>query len=81
MPQDTIRAALGAVLEDLGGEAGEIRLERPRDPQHGDLSTNLALAVAKKLGRSPRDVAQEIASRLDLAAAGVDAVEVAGPGF
>ena len=81
MPQDTIRAALGAVLEDLGGDAGDIRLERPRDPQHGDLSTNLALAVAKKLGRAPRDVAQEIASRLDLAAAGVDAVEVAGPGF
>jgi arginyl-tRNA synthetase len=85
VPQDTIRAALGAVLEDLGGETGQIdveeRLERPRDPQHGDLSTNLALAVAKKLGRPPREVAQEIASRLDLAAAGVDAVEVAGPGF
>jgi arginyl-tRNA synthetase len=81
VPQDTIRAALGAVLEDLGGEADEIRLERPRDPQHGDLSTNLALTVAKQLGRPPREVAQEIASRLDLAAAGVDAVEVAGPGF
>jgi arginyl-tRNA synthetase len=81
VPQETIRAALGAVLGDLGGEAVEIRLERPRDPQHGDLSTNLALAVAKQLGRPPREVAQEIASRLDLAAAGVDAVEVAGPGF
>jgi arginyl-tRNA synthetase len=85
VPQDTIRAALGAVLEDLGGDSDpfdiEVRLERPRDPQHGDLSTNLALAVAKKLGRPPREVAQEIANRLDLAAAGVDAVEVAGPGF
>jgi arginyl-tRNA synthetase len=85
VPQDTIRAALGAVLQDLGGDSGqvdvEVRLERPRDPQHGDLSTNLALAVAKKLGRPPREVAQEIANRLDLAAAGVDAVEVAGPGF
>ena len=81
MPQDTIRAALGAVLADLGGSGVEIRLERPRDPQHGDLSTNLALAVAKQLGRAPREVAQEIARRLDLQAAGVDAVEVAGPGF
>ena len=81
MPQDTIRTALVAVLADLGGSAVEIRLERPRDPQHGDLSTNLALAVAKQLGRPPREVAQEIARRLDLQAAGVDAVEVAGPGF
>lgn len=81
MPQDTIRTALGAVLADLGGSGVEIRLERPRDPQHGDLSTNLALAVAKQLGRPPREVAEEIARRLDLQAAGVDAVEVAGPGF
>ena len=81
MPQDAIRSALGAVLAELGGSPTEIRLERPRDSQHGDLSTNLALAVAKELGRPPREVAQEIARRLDLKAAGVDAVEVAGPGF
>jgi arginyl-tRNA synthetase len=81
VPQDAIRTALVAVLSELGGSPTDIRLERPRDPQHGDLSTNLALAVAKELGRPPREVAQEIASRLDLKAAGVDAVEVAGPGF
>jgi len=81
VPQDAIRAALGAVLVELGGAPMEIRLERPRDSQHGDLSTNLALAVARQLGRPPREVAQEIARRLDLKAAGVDAVEVAGPGF
>jgi len=81
VPQEHIRSALGAVLRELGGSDVEIRLERPRDPQHGDLSTNLALAVAKQLGRPPRDVANDIAKKLDLKAAGVDAVEVAGPGF
>lgn len=81
MAQDAIRAALGAVLADLGQSADEIRLERPRDPSHGDLSTNVALALAGRLNRKPREVAEEIAERLDLAAAGVESVEVAGPGF
>ncbi|MDH3207098.1 MAG: arginine--tRNA ligase [Gemmatimonadota bacterium] len=81
MPQEAIRAALGAVLEGLGASADDVRLERPRDPSHGDLSTNIALALAGRLHRKPREVAEEIAGRLDLAAAGVESVEVAGPGF
>jgi len=81
MAQDAIRAALQAALKELGVEDAVIGLERPRDPTHGDLATNLALTLAKRLGRSPRDVAVELADRLDLQAAGVTAVEVAGPGF
>ena len=56
-------------------------MERPRDPSHGDLATNLALKVASELGRAPREVAEEIAQRLNPETAGVEAVEVAGPGF
>lgn len=81
MAQEEIRSALAAVLEDMGAAAAEIRLERPRDPSHGDLATNVAMAVARQLGRPPRRIAEEIASRLDLARAGVESVEVAGPGF
>ncbi len=81
MAQDAIRAALEAVLAELGVEDAHIGLERPRDPTHGDLATNVALTLAKRLGRPPRDIAEEIADRLDLEAAGVTAVEVAGPGF
>jgi arginyl-tRNA synthetase len=65
----------------MGAEADEIRLERPRDPSHGDLSTNVAMAIGRQLGRPPRQIAEEIASRLDLARAGVESVEIAGPGF
>tara|TARA_B100001123_G_scaffold277631_1_gene308927 strand:- start:56795 stop:58441 length:1647 start_codon:yes stop_codon:yes gene_type:complete len=65
----------------LGVVVSEIHLERPRDPSHGDLATNLALKVASELGRAPREVAEEIAQRLNLETAGVEAVEVAGPGF
>jgi arginyl-tRNA synthetase len=79
--QDAIRAALAAVLADMGAAPDEIRLERPRDPSHGDIATNVAMSVAKQLRRPPRAIAEEVASRLDLAAAGVESVDVAGPGF
>ncbi len=81
MAQDAIRDALTAAIEALGQSADEIRLERPRDPTHGDLSTNVAMMLAGRLRRSPRQVAEEIAAGLDLTAAGVESVEVAGPGF
>jgi arginyl-tRNA synthetase len=79
--QEKIRAALASVLADMGADAVDVRLERPRDPSHGDLATNVAMSVAKQLRRAPRQIAEELASRLDLSAAGVESVEVAGPGF
>ncbi len=81
MAQDQIRSALAAVLAEMGAGDADIRLEQPRDPSHGDLATNVALTLAGALKRPPRAIAQEIADRLDLAAAGITAVEVAGPGF
>jgi arginyl-tRNA synthetase len=78
---EPIRTALSRVLADMGAPDVEVQLERPRDPSHGDVATNVALTLAKRLGRPPREIAQEIASRVELAAAGVDAVDVAGPGF
>ncbi len=57
-----------------------MRVERPRESGRGDLASNAALALAGRLGRPPRAVAAEIARRLD-GVAGVERVEVAGPGF
>jgi len=81
VPQDAIRSALRAVITGLGAEVDEIQLERPRDPSHGDVASNVAMALAGRLRRAPREIAQDIADRLDLSAAGVETVEVAGPGF
>ena len=81
MANEAIRSALGAVLAEMGAPDAVAQLERPRDPSHGDLATNVAMLLAKELRRAPRQIAEEIAQRLDLAAAGVTAVEVAGPGF
>ncbi|MDZ7779900.1 MAG: arginine--tRNA ligase [Gemmatimonadota bacterium] len=81
MAEDAIRSALRSVISDLGAEPEEIQLERPRDPSHGDLASNVAMTLAGRLRKAPREIAQDIADRLDLGAAGVEAVEVAGPGF
>lgn len=81
MSNDAVRSAIRAVLAGMGVEDADVQLERPRDPSHGDLATNVAMTLARQLRRAPREIAEEIAERLDLEAAGVASVEVAGPGF
>ncbi|MBT8336871.1 MAG: arginine--tRNA ligase [Gemmatimonadetes bacterium] len=76
-----MRAQLEAVLGAMGVEGVEPHLERPRDPSHGDWATNLAMTLAGRLRRAPRQIAEEIRDRFDLGAAGVASLDVAGPGF
>ncbi len=73
---------LKGVLRGLGAPASfEPEFSRPRDPEHGDWASNAALILAKQLGQPPRDIAERVCELLDLDAAGVSAVDVAGPGF
>ncbi|MGZ4649935.1 MAG: arginine--tRNA ligase [Kineosporiaceae bacterium] len=58
----------------------EVRVERPRQREHGDWATNVALQLAKQAGRPPREVAALIAARL-AELPGIKSVDVAGPGF
>jgi len=78
---DTIRAALTEAAARLGAPGVDVVLERPRDPTHGDIATNLALALAKKIGQKPRAVAEQIVSGLTLPPGLVRKTEIAGPGF
>jgi arginyl-tRNA synthetase len=87
-----VRDALTSALQSLAraGELGDAGLsaldgaawvvERPKRPEHGDLSTNAAMALAKRAGKPPRAIAQALVQAL---AAGdvVASAEVAGPGF
>src|SRR5665647_3157007 len=78
-----IRTALGDGVDE--GELAvdvpeEVRIERTRNRDHGDWSTNIALQIAKDAGMPPRQVAAALAARLD-AVSGVKAVDIAGPGF
>jgi arginyl-tRNA synthetase len=78
-----IRAALVQAASRLGGGASavDVALERPRDPTHGDLATNLALTLAKTLGQKPRAIAERLIANLELPSGIVRKIEIAGPGF
>src|SRR6478672_9901268 len=79
---EPLRAELVRAAQSLGASDGvEPVLERPRDPAFGDWATNLAMVLAKPLGKRPRDLATAIIERLDFARAGISSAEVAGPGF
>jgi arginyl-tRNA synthetase len=58
----------------------EVRVERPRNREHGDWSTNVSLQLAKGAGMPPREIATRLATRLGMVE-GIEAVDVAGPGF
>lgn len=66
--------------ESLGSDDLEPQLERTRDPKHGDFTTNIALRLAKKLGKPPRDLAAELVAALPESEL-VASSGIAGPGF
>ena len=77
-------AVASGVVERRGGSAeltvDDLVLERPRNRDHGDWASNIALKLAKPLGVNPRELAEEIAAGIR-ELAGVASVDVAGPGF
>lgn len=83
-----LSAALLAIVLDVAGRRGstpeltvdDVVLERPRNREHGDWASSIAMKLAKPLGVNPRELADEIAVELR-AADGVASVDVAGPGF
>ncbi len=88
MTPEALSAALVAILRQLQDDrilaAGELPtevvVERPRNREHGDWATNLALQFAASFGLKPRDLAEHVAKALQTTA-GVSKVDVAGPGF
>ena len=82
---DRIGEALAAAVRRNGwtppGEGERLPLETPRDPAHGDLASNVAMALAKTAGLPPRRVAERLVEALDLGPEVLAAAEIAGPGF
>jgi arginyl-tRNA synthetase len=81
---ELLKSTAAAVLAEHGLDAAAlpavVLVERPRNPEHGDYATNVALQVAKKVGVNPRDLAGWLATAL-AASDGIAAADVAGPGF
>ncbi|WP_342642275.1 arginine--tRNA ligase [Rhodoligotrophos ferricapiens] len=82
--EQVIGAAIGRLTQrgrlPEGMDLSRIVVEPPRDPSHGDVSTNAALILAKPTGRKPREIATDLALELQ-GEDGVASAEVAGPGF
>ncbi|MCD2196923.1 arginine--tRNA ligase [Actinomycetospora endophytica] len=81
---DLLHAVAVDVLTERGLDTAalpdEVVVERPRNPEHGDYATNLALRSAKKAGVKPADLADWLATKLSDTSA-IASAEVAGPGF
>ncbi|MDT7707361.1 MAG: arginyl-tRNA synthetase [Pseudonocardiales bacterium] len=81
---DLVRTAASDVLArrglDLAALPADVGVERPRNPEHGDYATNVALRAAKKAGVPPRDLAAWLVEELT-GKDGIASAEIAGPGF
>ncbi|MBP6685616.1 MAG: arginine--tRNA ligase, partial [Leucobacter sp.] len=89
-PQELAHALaqiLAANFSARGGDAAEIavteqdtQLERPKNREHGDWASNVAMKFAKRIGTNPRELAQELVVEIEKID-GVAKAEIAGPGF
>ncbi|MFL9609568.1 arginine--tRNA ligase [Methylobacillus sp. Pita2] len=75
---ELLQVAANSLAADAGTSA--IQLERPKNTQHGDFSTNLAMTLAKPLRQNPRAIAESLIKALP-ASEYVAKVEIAGAGF
>ncbi|MEU4195643.1 arginine--tRNA ligase [Kribbella sp. NPDC026611] len=82
---EKILQALAALADDgsitvEGGLPRELKVERPKNPEHGDYATNVAMQLGKRAGLNPRQFAELLAAKLRDDEA-ITAVDIAGPGF
>ncbi|MCP4003775.1 MAG: arginine--tRNA ligase [bacterium] len=83
---ELVKQAAARVVEELAPDAtlsldSMVQVVPGKSPEHGDFATNAALALAKPLKRSPREVAERIQALLEASPGVVERTEIAGPGF
>ena len=78
--KNTAAAVLAEHGLDTSALPATVTVERPRNPEHGDYATNLALQLGKKVGANPRELAGWLATAL-AEQGGIASADVAGPGF
>ena len=83
MTPEALAAAISdalAEVPDVPSDGVEVKVERPKNRDHGDYATNVALVLAKRAGMPPRDLATKIVAAL-AGNPGIAALDIAGPGF
>lgn len=80
--EERIREAIREALAQMGASEVAFTVERPAEAAHGDYATNAALVAAKVVGKSPRELADDLAEKVRTSPRlTFEKVEVAGPGF
>jgi len=82
----TLREEIKEIIQKATGVAVDFSVEIPGDKTHGDFSSSVALVMSKKLGKNPREIAEEIKGKIKSDSprgkAGLfSKIEIAGPGF
>lgn len=72
---------LGYADENVIKKAEDILLELPKDKEHGDYATNIAMKLARIARKKPLDIANEILANCDMSKMHISKMEIAGPGF
>ncbi|MDP1676904.1 MAG: arginine--tRNA ligase [Bacteroidota bacterium] len=72
---------LTSIIAELQYPSVEVLFDKPKVEAHGDLTTNVAMMLAKSVGKNPRIVAQSIVEKLPVNDLFLSSVEIAGPGF
>lgn len=82
MKINILENAITNALVNIGIEQDvNIAFEKPNNPEHGDVSTNIALQLASILKNSPRKIAEDIIANISIDEAIIRNIEIAGPGF
>jgi len=79
MLKEQISQVISAAYKELYGEEITPHIEIPANPEHGDFATNIAMTGAKKAGKSPREVAEELKKKITHPL--IAEKSIAGPGF
>lgn len=80
--ESNLKSALqAAIKKSFDLDITDILIERPKDLNHGDYATNAAMKICKLAKMKPVDVAHILAANIDKAAANIEKIEIAGPGF
>ncbi len=80
--ESNLKSALqAAIKKSFDLDITDILIERPKDLNHGDYATNAAMKICKLAKMKPVDVAHILATNIDKAAANIEKIEIAGPGF
>src|SRR5688572_5797608 len=81
-PKEEFKRILEQGLRAVAPQAAgiEIHIERPKNPEHGDLSSNVAMQLARQLKRNPREIAQKLIEAAGSSPA-IESLTIAGAGF